>query len=184
MSAHKRFSRYAAALLALAILSFSSQAKAADVADVIGGNCSDDSLGTTKGLGRTKMADDGENIIACLKDSSGKLVWKSMTSSGGGNYGGMFTYSVDISVLGGGLLGGRVSGYGAGSKRSGDLYNGLVFDDTYRSVGHCILVNQYTGKCSCPSGYVARAMFSTAAYTDGSEYAHDSGDTLFVCETP
>jgi len=192
MLIHKIFPRCAATLLALAIISFSGQAKASDV---IGSSCSDNTLGETKGLGRTKMADDGKNIIACLKDDSGNLLWKSMTSSGGGGMCGFLVLSGQAD---------RAVGYSTAQSGPPDVtgtLNRTVWMDgqqTGASSPVSVIFNSYcngsslisgTGvgcqwdcaiqasgyKLSCPSGYTLQLVSSGANAISGSNSA-DSDD--------
>jgi len=52
-------------------------------------------------LGLSTMADDQQNIVACLKDGSGNLVWKAMNSGGSNeiNSGGLFIGEADHCLL-------------------------------------------------------------------------------------
>lgn len=116
---------------------------------------------TAEQVGTTKMADDRQNIIACLetgntKPGANKHEWKAMTAGG-----------EDFK----------------NTSLEGGLYTVNFYAD-----GACRYPNPLTGRCSCPSGFAASVSFEfynggcdNGYYADNGKYTINCGVVQYQC---
>jgi hypothetical protein len=136
----------------LLVLAFMLLLSAPASAQVAGAACTE--------LGASVMAANQMEIVACLKDTAGKLYWKSMTSSGGSS--GSICGWVHITSV-------RDSCYDSDCGAGWDITT-YTPNDLQKCEGKTVATlvkdrwGAYTGAVttSCPTGYTVRSMSFTS----------------------
>jgi hypothetical protein len=182
-SESKKSRGYALSALLLGLNLFFCAPVWAETTEVIGGSC--------ETVGMSKMSTDQQNLIVCLKDTSGNLIWKSMTSGG--------------SLCGFLVLAGSASGWGSAVRPpdvTGALTYSAYFDGqriAYQTPTSVVinqtcngtsLISSAAGTCgwdcaqqyanyqlACPSGYNLRLLFSGLAMYSLNSYSENSTTT-------